>query len=163
MFCKMLYHALTTKMIDAITNPKKTILSDAIISSPVSYKKARLPCLWKFKISAGFYLHWWWGFKTALTGIGLLRIPSTLNFRLQLTAGSIINFLYLKLASLPIYNWTSRMDNPKIHHNIAPSMRTYNCRLKIFCTVFCPMPAIKMAHAIKAKSPIVNSLFNIAI
>jgi hypothetical protein len=88
-------------MIDAITNPIKTILSDAIISSLVSYKKARLPCLWKFKASAGFYLIWWWGFKTALTGIGLLRIPSTLNFRLQLTAGSIINFLYLKLASLP--------------------------------------------------------------
>lgn len=128
-----------------------------------SLRKARLPCLLKFKASAGFYLIWWWGLKTALTGIGLLRIPSTLNFRLQLTAGSIIIFLYLKLALLPIYNWTSKRGNSKIHQNIAQNIRTYNCLLKIFCAILCPMPAIKMAHAIRAKSPIVNSLFSITM
>jgi hypothetical protein len=39
MFCTMLYHALITIMIDTITNPIKTKLSNAMISSPVSYEK----------------------------------------------------------------------------------------------------------------------------
>lgn len=149
-------------MIDTTTNPIKTNFSNPMISSP-SLRKVRLLRLWKFKASAGFYLTWWWGFKTALTGIGLLRIPSALNFRLQLSAGSIIIFLYLKLASLPIYNWTSRRGNSKIHHNIAPDIRTYNCLLKIFCAILFPTPAVRMAHAIRAKSPIVNSFFNITM
>ncbi len=55
------------------------------------------------------------------------------------------------------------MGNSKIYHNIAPDVRTYNCLLMIICAMLFPMPAIKMAHAIKAKSPIVMSFFNITM